>query len=489
MVIIRTRVHWVGVCLSMSFLTSACDNPDAPASYQTGGTGAAPATSMTTGSVVSSGASGSTTSGVPTSGAAGSDGAQVVGPAGVAGSPGAAGTSVPVAGTAGSAVAGARGVPAAGSAGMQPVAGSAGASGTPTMSTMSNFVDRPRFVATGMPITAPEKQWTWVGFPDTKCRDGSAAGLVINKNAASKNLVVFMEAGGACFDPTTCAVNPASISSQSGPVAEGIFDRSRAENPIADWNWVYVPYCTGDVHLGTNDASEIDGVPGAQHFVGRLNVEAFLNRLVPTFSDVEAVLVTGTSAGGFAASATGQVVAWAFEDQPKVQRLAVIDDSGPPMSRDFLPACLTETWKKVWGLDKGVIEDCGAECSMGGDFEMQVLDKWLKNPDKRFRFGLIEADSDAIIRGFYGIGTNNGANDCQGTLLLTPMDAALFKSALLDFRMRVQADERFGTYYPPGDTHTWLQGPDFYTTKIGGVAMVDWFQNLLDGKPVGNVGP
>ena len=64
-----------------------------------------------------------------------------------------------------------------------------------------------------------------------------------------------------------------------------MFNRGNARNPVKDWNFVYVPYCTGDVHLGTKDNGMVEGVDGAQHFVGRLNMKAFLNRIVPTFTD------------------------------------------------------------------------------------------------------------------------------------------------------------------------------------------------------------
>ena len=33
----------------------------------------------------------------------------------------------------------------------------------------------------------------------------------------------------------------------------GIFDRSNPENPFRDFGVIFVPYCTGDVHIG--DAS------------------------------------------------------------------------------------------------------------------------------------------------------------------------------------------------------------------------------------------
>jgi hypothetical protein len=35
----------------------------------------------------------------------------------------------------------------------------------------------------------------------------------------------------------------------------GIFDQTREDNPFKDWGFVYIPYCTGDLHMGANDAT------------------------------------------------------------------------------------------------------------------------------------------------------------------------------------------------------------------------------------------
>ena len=127
---------------------------------------------------------------------------------------------------------------------------------------------KPAFTPTGMPIMAPERTWTWVDFADAKCRSGSAAGVSVNLNPSSKRVMIYLEGGGACFDSQTCGANPDSVGSQN-PGASGVFDRTRSENPVADWNYVYVPYCTGDVHMGAKKDGQIEGVSGTQQFVGR----------------------------------------------------------------------------------------------------------------------------------------------------------------------------------------------------------------------------
>src|SRR5204863_337471 len=77
----------------------------------------------------------------------------------------------------------------------------------------------------------------------------------------------------------------------------GIFDSARAENPFRDWNVIYVPYCTGDVHAGAAEHVDVPGGPTDQMFVGYRNIGAYLQRLVPTFSHADQVVLSGASAG------------------------------------------------------------------------------------------------------------------------------------------------------------------------------------------------
>lgn len=334
------------------------------------------------------------------------------------------------------------------------------------------------FTPTGNPITAPAGQWTYVEFPDTHCRDDSAAGIAVVLNSASTKLMIYLEGGGACFDGVTCLANPANVGAQQNAKTGGLFDRSNTANPVRDWNVVYVPYCTGDVHAGTNDAGNIGG---PQHFVGRLNIEKFMNRVVPTFPNVTQVLLTGISAGGFGAAANADFVQYAFGTVP----VTLIDDSGPPMSSQYVPACLQDKWRTTWGLDGSILKDCGADCPNHSDFTLDFA-KHLAKRHPNTLGGLIETTGDNTITLFYGFGTNN----CTGGLT-TPVPAATFQAGLMDFRSQMQADgySNFGTYFISGTQHTWLGGASVYTQTTGGVKLIDWVSNLIDGTSAANVGP
>ena len=102
-----------------------------------------------------------------------------------------------------------------------------------------------------------DSEWeTVVPGGDCACADGSEFNFW-TRQADPTKVVLFLEGGGACFDATTCAFTADSttydwnISPDDDPaLMSGIFDFANPENPFADYSFVYVPYCTGDVHLG-----------------------------------------------------------------------------------------------------------------------------------------------------------------------------------------------------------------------------------------------
>lgn len=338
----------------------------------------------------------------------------------------------------------------------------------------------PAFVATGAPITGTDGAWTWVDFPDSFCRDGSTAGIAVNLESASRQVMIFIQGGGACFDSLTCAINPANTSGQQTPSAAGVFDRTNSANPVAAWNFVYVPYCTGDIGAGANPNGSVSGVTGTQMFVGYPNMEAFLNRVVPTFPNASQVLLTGVSAGGFGAAVDFPLVQRAF---PSV-KVSLVDDSGPPMSDTYLPTCLQQEWATTWGFKDSLLLECGSECPDPTDYVMDYA-KFLGRHYSDRMVGLLDSDTDSIISAFYGYGTSN----CTGSLL-TPIPGATYTAGLEDFRSEIMPiDPSFGTYFPDSSQHTWIADSSLYSETQGGVTLISWLSNIVNDVSVAQVGP
>lgn len=336
--------------------------------------------------------------------------------------------------------------------------------------------------ATGEAVASPgDDDWVWVNVPGAKCRDGSDAGFAINFSSTSKEVVVYLEGGGACFNQVTCSTNKSSynegnFNADKGKLG-GIFDRTNDANPVKDWNFVYIPYCTGDVHAGNNPDGNVP-VHGKQQFVGYANIGLYLQRIVPSFPDAERVLLTGESAGGFGAAANYDQVQRGFGCTP----VDLLDDSGPPMSGDYIPACLQAKWRTTWGFDKTLLADCGEDCANEDDYLLDFVKHLAKTHADRTQ-GLISSMADDTIRLFYGY----GKNECN-VPLADRMDPAPFAEGLEDAREQLGSYETFGTYFFEGATHTIISRSGFYDREVNGVKLTDWVQELLEGKP-SHVGP
>jgi hypothetical protein len=106
---------------------------------------------------------------------------------------------------------------------------------------------------------------TCSGYPGTKFNFWARKGK-------SRNLVIYLEGGGACWDDLTCTFpydsrlptgvpqfySAAMASSEKPAQLGGLFNLNRSDNPVKDWDMVYVPYCTGDLHSGTTTGTYIN---------------------------------------------------------------------------------------------------------------------------------------------------------------------------------------------------------------------------------------
>lgn len=187
------------------------------------------------------------------------------------------------------------------------------------------------------PITAADDQWTWVDVPDSKCASGTATGMAVNPHAGATDLMVFFEGGGECWDATTCWGASPAASNLAGYDAQTfeldsetklpILDRTYPGNPFSAMSFVFVPYCTGDLHAGNGLVNlAVGSATTPTYFYGAANIDQFLARVVPTFAGTTHIWLTGTSVGGSSAYIAFAQVARAFG-----VRIEIVDDSGPPL--------------------------------------------------------------------------------------------------------------------------------------------------------------
>jgi hypothetical protein len=218
--------------------------------------------------------------------------------------------------------------------------------------------------------------WEKVELPGTQCGNGSQYKFFVHRSGTgSNNLLFFFEGGGACWDYDTCsgragvlgASNPNGLTDDYmtqftakyvSPIVNGADPglpfRSRKDIATKDWNIVYMPYCTGDVHVGKNTVTYTDTTgqqpPLTWHHSGYTNTTAAIGYARQQFPSVEKLLVTGFSAGGTATSAGYYFVRRGINPA----RGYFLNDSGPiylaPNVNDRSRP-LHEKIRQSWNLD------------------------------------------------------------------------------------------------------------------------------------------
>jgi hypothetical protein len=260
----------------------------------------------------------------------------------------------------------------------------------------------------GQSITATDETWTWVPFDNAFCGNGSPTGIGVNLSSKSSRVLIYLEGGGACWSDITCysfmtAANFTTgygqsefASDSAGGLSQpgGFFDRTAAANPFKDYSYVFVPYCTGDIHAGNNVYAYPSGMG---HHVGFANMSAYLARIVPTFPSAERVILAGSSAGGFGAAFNW----WQAQQYFQSVRVDLIDDSGTVMPPDIENEGMGETNVRTqWNLAATLPKGC-----TGCADRLDALFGFYAAQFGTHRGALLSYVQDSTLPQFFGITT------------------------------------------------------------------------------------
>ncbi len=303
--------------------------------------------------------------------------------------------------------------------------------------------------------------WRSVAADDCVCADGSPFELW-ERPADPTKVVLFLEGGGVCFSAVTCG--PASpiytrnLALGEQPRSSGIFAADTAENPFADYSIVYVPYCTGDVHLGDRVNEYSDSLTISH--TGFANASKGLDTVIARYPDVEQLVVAGSSAGSVPVPAFAGRAADALPDADIV---AFGDASGAYPDVPELNARLGAEWGVLgnvpdWPVNEGLIAE---EWSFPGLY----VQAGTQHPDITFaRFDHAYDGVQTFFSRLLGVDTSD---------LLATIDAT---EAQIE-----GAGVPVASYIAPGAGHTILGSDDLYDLEVEGVRLVDFLAGLLAG--------
>ena len=177
---------------------------------------------------------------------------------------------------------------------------------TPDEATTSTTATLPQVSTTEPPAVDGIEAGSWeqvAAPPDCACSDGSPYHYWI-RPADPERVVFFLEGGGACFSAETCGPGSPTFKrnladgadvAAGAPADGGIFDLDDDRNPFAGWSMVFVPYCTGDLHLGSTTQDYGNDIVVRHN--GGVNGRTALAGLAETFPDARQLVVAGSSAG------------------------------------------------------------------------------------------------------------------------------------------------------------------------------------------------
>lgn len=314
--------------------------------------------------------------------------------------------------------------------------------------------------------SAGDGSWQWNPVEGTQCMGGEETGAYVRYSQhGNKNLGIYLYGGGACFS----AVSRSSTRYGSGLCAattdphpadmgsNGIFD-PRTDNPLYDYNWVTVPYCSGDVHAGDATTTKF----GGRIFKGLPNLKLILARAQLTFTDVETLFVTGESAGGFGSIASYVHMRDTFPDA----RGVLMDDSGQIVGDEYLKPCLAEEWRNTWNLNAGFPSDCPCNNDEGN-----LVSAWKYGMKKypNDSFSLVSSVNDIVISTFFSQGKHN----CHP---LIPAGWNQMHEALED----LASSTGLNIFMIPGATHTHTSHKEFYSRQVEGIYLYQWIAQLID---------
>lgn len=305
---------------------------------------------------------------------------------------------------------------------------------------------------------------------ETVCADGSPYQFLSRQNINDRQLVIYFQTGGACWDAESCGPNSSLYDRNVEPTElntyVGIFDFRNPENPVANYDFVFIPYCTGDLHTGDAEVTYTTAF-GSQFTIqhrGAVNVRAVLDWVYAQYPTLDRVAIVGTSGG---------TIGSIFFTDEIVSHYA----SAEVMQfGDGLVGVMPEGWDgtTLWNSRANLPPELQASLAdVPADEFIPTLYQATaqRHPDLPLATYTTAADAFQIV--YYSV----AGGDVREW-------AAAMNAQLETMRSTIPA---FRSFVESGTRHTVLALSEFYTAQEGDVRVRDWFGDLVAGQDVENV--
>ncbi|KAG1694182.1 hypothetical protein DVH05_021838 [Phytophthora capsici] len=316
-----------------------------------------------------------------------------------------------------------------------------------------------------------------------------------NTNHDKSKLLLFFQGGGGCTDNNTCAfglecslAENALFTTVATVRGAGVIDRFMVDNMFKDWNVVFVPYCTGDVHVGNRVLPPFEsgieqqlgnpqclGKNFSMHMNGYNNSKAALDWALENFPQVEHLVVGGASAGSLGAQLLSARIADMWGVEAKGTQFSVMADSyaGVLPERQPVPAFVDY----YGGCENGLAfsPEIAAVCSTKNTTTVELVEALIRDkPEGKWLF--INSKGDTVQRYYYAL-VEEGIQGYPFPNLMSEEDLYRNMSAILDAYQTVSP--HISRFFVEGDHHVFLMDRNFtsYRSDEGlllGDAINEW---------------
>jgi hypothetical protein len=332
----------------------------------------------------------------------------------------------------------------------------------PGLSTLATLDDMQGVIALGA-TAAPETPDLAAGWTkiepggDTICSDGTPYAYFVHPGTVNR-LVVYFQWGGACWDAASCSTPglfDETVDDSDNPenFAVGIGDLDNPDNPFKDWFWVFIPYCTADLHWGNNTQTYTADVT-IQH-KGFVNFSAVLDWIEANFEQPEKIFVGGCSAGGAGSIIGAAHIQELYPDVPVYQ----LSDSNAGVSTEDVSQAIASSWNTADSMPDWIpaLQVPSAELTMA-DLYIAVANYY---PDDRW--AQYNTAFDDVQTLYYAV--QGGTGDWSDLMLASIQEIQ-------------NSAPNFHSYIAPGKIH--CTSDTFYTREVEGVKLVDWVEAMVN---------
>lgn len=330
-----------------------------------------------------------------------------------------------------------------------------------------------------------------------------------------KLLVNFM-GGGACWSNSNCFGKETTTFLNflnSLPdlfvryAFQGIMDQGVASNPLKDYDILFIPYCTGDLHFGSADVATPSGYddpyatdPAFYHHRGHDNVLSVLKFIQDNYTQVTDVVIAGQSAGGYGAILNYPHIRQAlnetarFTNNPKVRLIA--DASNGAVTSGFFQNVVRDKWGSAQNIPDwtGSIGSTYLDSSPSiQDYLSQITAEYtadrvgqytaLFDSTQRWFFhvmGVVAGGGYTDSASYFGPGDASEVADTAGAGIPSNCNwASTARQAMLN-----TTGSNFYYYIAPGDIHTKTTDNSMYSLVSNGINFNTWLTQVID--PLGS---